>query len=122
MLSRIITRNETWVSHINPGIKVSVDGMATDILSRQGQSQKNAVNALDYGNSVLGPAWCFAGGLYAAKEITINSGDYCATLRKLRRVLQSKRRDMLSKGVLLLHDNARPHTSGINREFIESFG
>ncbi|GFX81578.1 histone-lysine N-methyltransferase SETMAR [Trichonephila clavipes] len=29
---------------------------------------------------------------------------------------------MLSKGVLLLHDNARPHTSRTNRELIKSFG
>ncbi|GFU99083.1 hypothetical protein TNCV_1227971 [Trichonephila clavipes] len=63
--------------------------------------------------SVLGPAWCFAGGLYAT---------YCASLRKLRRALQNKQRGMLSKGILLLHDNAMPHTSRMTRELIESLG
>ncbi|GFX26467.1 uncharacterized protein TNCV_950651 [Trichonephila clavipes] len=29
---------------------------------------------------------------------------------------------MLSKGVLLLHDNAKTHTSRTTRELIESFG
>ncbi|GFW49432.1 histone-lysine N-methyltransferase SETMAR [Trichonephila clavipes] len=29
---------------------------------------------------------------------------------------------MISKGVLLLHDNARPRTSRMTRELIESFG
>ncbi|GFW12634.1 HTH_48 domain-containing protein [Trichonephila clavipes] len=53
---------------------------------------------------------------------TINSGAYCATLRKLRRVLQNKRCGMLPKGDLLLHENARPHTSRTTRELIESFG
>ncbi|GFW48797.1 uncharacterized protein TNCV_4243771 [Trichonephila clavipes] len=53
---------------------------------------------------------------------TINSGAYCESLRKLRRALQNKRRGMLSKGVLLLHDNARPHTSRTTRVLIESFG
>ncbi|GFV47324.1 hypothetical protein TNCV_4829801 [Trichonephila clavipes] len=52
----------------HPGIKATVDGMETHILSRQGQSQTNAVKAQDYGNSVLGPTWCFAGGLYATKK------------------------------------------------------
>ncbi|GFX13248.1 histone-lysine N-methyltransferase SETMAR [Trichonephila clavipes] len=53
---------------------------------------------------------------------TINSGAYCATLWKLRRALQNKRHGMLSKGVLLFNDEARPHTSRTTRESIESFG
>ncbi|GFV56670.1 mariner Mos1 transposase [Trichonephila clavipes] len=52
----------------------------------------------------------------------INSGANCAALQKLLRVLQNKRSGMLSKSVLLLHDNARPHTSRTTRELIESFG
>ncbi|GFW59993.1 hypothetical protein TNCV_4864481 [Trichonephila clavipes] len=42
--------------------------MATHVLSRQGQSQTNAVKAQDYGNSVLGPVRCFAGGHYATRN------------------------------------------------------
>ncbi|GFU06211.1 hypothetical protein TNCV_4765171 [Trichonephila clavipes] len=34
----------------------------------RGQSQTNAAKAQDYGNNVLGPAWCFAGGLYATRN------------------------------------------------------
>ncbi|GFS83323.1 hypothetical protein TNCV_600611 [Trichonephila clavipes] len=59
------------------------------------------------------------------RGIKINSGAYCATLRKLRRSLQNKRRGMLSKGVLLTNENARPHTSRTTRELeagIEGFG
>ncbi|GFR27068.1 hypothetical protein TNCT_652001 [Trichonephila clavata] len=52
----------------HPGIKAIVDGMATRMLSRQGQSQTNSFEAQDYGNSVLGPARCFAGGLYATRN------------------------------------------------------
>ncbi|GFX90946.1 HTH_48 domain-containing protein [Trichonephila clavipes] len=44
---------------------------------------------------------------------------YGSTLWKLRRVLQNKRCGMLSKGVLLLHDNAGPHTSRMTRDLIE---
>ncbi|GFW51094.1 mariner Mos1 transposase [Trichonephila clavipes] len=56
------------------------------------------------------------------QETTINSGAYCATIRKLQRALQNKRRSMLSKGVLFFHDNARPQTSRTTRELIEYFG
>jgi hypothetical protein len=31
-----------------------------------------------------------------------------ATLKKLRRAIQNKRRGMLSRGVVMIHDNARP--------------
>ncbi|GFW35225.1 hypothetical protein TNCV_1695401 [Trichonephila clavipes] len=52
----------------HPRIKTTVKWNGDTHLSRQGQSQTNTVNAQDYGNSVLGPAWCFAGGLYATKN------------------------------------------------------
>ncbi|GFX87369.1 histone-lysine N-methyltransferase SETMAR [Trichonephila clavipes] len=91
------------------------------VLKFKGQSQTNAVKAQGYGSSVLGPARYFAGGLMPQK-ITVNSSAYCVTLRKLRRELQNKRCNMLSNGVLLLHDNARPPTSRTTRELIESFG
>ena len=42
---------------------------------------------------------------------TITSGTYCETLKKLRRAIENKRRGMLTSGVVLLHDNARPHTA-----------
>ncbi|GFX42426.1 histone-lysine N-methyltransferase SETMAR [Trichonephila clavipes] len=112
MLSQIATGDETWVSY--PGIKATIDGMATHILSRQGQSRTNVVKAQVYGNSALGPAWCFA-GLKTTQGTPISSNAYCANLRKLRRALQNKRHCMLSKGVSLLHDNARVHTSRVTR-------
>ncbi|GFV51046.1 uncharacterized protein TNCV_4635931 [Trichonephila clavipes] len=59
---------------------------------------------------------------FMPRGTTINSGAYCATLQKLRRALQNKQRDILSKGVLLLHGNARPHTFRTTWELIEAFG
>ncbi|GFW10548.1 hypothetical protein TNCV_893431 [Trichonephila clavipes] len=49
-------------------MKAATDGMATHILSRQGQTQTYAIKAKDYGNSAMGPARCFSGGLYATKN------------------------------------------------------
>ncbi|GFU88658.1 hypothetical protein TNCV_4443351 [Trichonephila clavipes] len=50
----------------HPGIKATIDGIATHILPRQGQSQTNAVKTQDYANSVLGPVR--AGGFYATRN------------------------------------------------------
>ncbi|GFV59048.1 histone-lysine N-methyltransferase SETMAR [Trichonephila clavipes] len=52
---------------------------------------------------------------------TINSEVYCRTLKKLKRAIQNKRRDLLSSGIVLLHDNARPHTAVITREVLRKF-
>ena len=53
---------------------------------------------------------------------TINGERYQETLTNLRRAIQNRRRGKLSKGVLLLHDNARPHTARATANLIESFG
>lgn len=52
---------------------------------------------------------------------TINAAVYCETLRKLRRAIQNKRRGMLTKGVMLLHDNARPQTAARTTTIVEEF-
>ena len=42
---------------------------------------------------------------------TINADAYCATLRRLHKAIQNRRRGKLSCGTVLVHDNARPHTA-----------
>jgi len=42
---------------------------------------------------------------------TITSETYCEILKKLYRAIENKRRGMLTSSVVLLHDNARSHTS-----------
>jgi len=52
---------------------------------------------------------------------TINSAVYCETLKKLRHAIQNKRRRMLSVTILLLHDNAQPHSATQTQDLITSF-
>ncbi|KAJ4438355.1 hypothetical protein ANN_14297 [Periplaneta americana] len=53
---------------------------------------------------------------------TINRETYCQTLKKLRRAIQNKRSGMLTDGVVLLHDNTRPHTARDTQNLISKFG
>ncbi|KAG5330757.1 SETMR methyltransferase, partial [Acromyrmex heyeri] len=46
---------------------------------------------------------------------------YCETLKKLRRAIQNKRRGMLTAGVSLLHDNARPHVAASTTALLNQF-
>ncbi|KAJ4440405.1 hypothetical protein ANN_08546 [Periplaneta americana] len=57
-----------------------------------------------------------------ARGETVNADRYCETLRKLRRAIQNKRRGMLTAGVVLLHDNARPHTARRTAAVLTEFG
>jgi histone-lysine N-methyltransferase SETMAR len=53
---------------------------------------------------------------------TINASAYCDTLKKLHRAIQNKRRGMFSRGVVMLHDDACPHTAAATQNLILTFG
>ncbi|GBM55089.1 hypothetical protein AVEN_55973-1 [Araneus ventricosus] len=58
---------------------------------------------------------------FMPKGTTINSNRYCETLRKLRRAIRKRRRGMLSRKIVLLH-NARPQTAASTQELLDQFG
>ncbi|CAK9816698.1 Histone-lysine N-methyltransferase SETMAR [Anthophora quadrimaculata] len=53
---------------------------------------------------------------------TINADRHSEILKKLRRAIQNRRRGMLSKGVSILHDNARPHVARTTVDLLQHFG
>ena len=60
---------------------------------------------------------------YLEKGRTINSARYSDLLaNNLKPVVRTKRRGLLSKKVLLLHENARPHTASQTVETINHLG
>ena len=59
---------------------------------------------------------------FMAHGTTINADRYCETLKKLRRAIQNRRRGMLTKGVCLLHNNARPHVARQTVALLDQFG
>jgi len=58
---------------------------------------------------------------FLERGLTINADAYCETVRKLRRAIQNKRRGMLSSGIVLLHDNARPHSAARTAQLLQQF-
>ena len=59
---------------------------------------------------------------YLEKGRTINSARYNDLLVNNLPAVRTKRRGLLSKKVLLLHDNARPHTASQTAETINHLG
>ena len=58
---------------------------------------------------------------FLERGLTINADAYCETVRKLRWAIQNKRRGMLSSGIVLLHDNARPRTAARTAQLLQQF-
>ncbi|GFV40866.1 histone-lysine N-methyltransferase SETMAR [Trichonephila clavipes] len=52
---------------------------------------------------------------------SINSDVYCETLRHLRRSIKNKRPELITEGVVLFRDNARPHVSRVTQMELEKF-
>ena len=59
---------------------------------------------------------------FLPQGFTINADVYCDALTKLHHAIQNKRRGMLSRGVVLTHDNACPHTAATTQNLITTFG
>lgn len=53
---------------------------------------------------------------------TINALRYCETIDRLREAVRRKRPGLLRKGVVLLHDNATPHTANVTKQWFERYG
>ncbi|GFW65305.1 HTH_48 domain-containing protein [Trichonephila clavipes] len=101
-------------------IKATVYGMARHILSRKVKA-KQTLSKRKIMATMFWDRCCVFLVHFMPHGTTMNSDAYRATQRKLRRAFQNKRLGMLSKGVLLLYDNARHDISRMTRELIESF-
>ena len=52
---------------------------------------------------------------------TIKAPAYCDTSARLRKAIRNKRRGKLTRGLCLLHDNARPHSAHVITALLEKF-
>jgi len=121
LLERIVTGDETWVQYVNCETKrQSMEWGHTN-------SPNKPTKCLPSwsGRKIMATVfWDIHGVIlvdFLERGQTINAERYCETLRKLRRAIQNKRRGKLSEKVLLIHDNARPHTAIHTRELLEGF-
>jgi histone-lysine N-methyltransferase SETMAR len=110
-LSCIVTGDKTWVHYYEPESKrQSMEWRHTSFPAKI--KFKSASSA---GKLMLTLLWDMNGPIlehYQQKGDTVNSVGYSAVLEeKLKPAIRSCHRRRLSKGALLLHDNARQHTA-----------
>jgi histone-lysine N-methyltransferase SETMAR len=74
------------------------------------------------GNSFLGQEGSADGGIHATRKVNnIRSVLRNTKKKNVHTVIQNKRHGMLTFGVVLLHDNVRPHTADGTRALLEHF-
>lgn len=120
-LNRIVTGDETWVCHITPESKQQT----MEWRHSQSPKKQKFKTTLSTRKIMCTVFWDRKGILlvdFLPRGDTINAERYCETLRKLRRAIQNKRRGMLSEGIVLIHDNARPHAAGVTQNLLQEFG
>jgi len=109
-LVQIINGDETWVHqycHETKAQSMALKHPGSPIIKKFKTSTSS-------GELMATVFWDVHGVLllhFSPPNETVNSAAYQATLKKLKRAVQCKRPQMLDKRVLLLHDNARPHTA-----------
>jgi len=120
-LSRLVTGDETWLSHATPESKQQfMEWRHTSSPTKMKFKQTTSTRKI-----MCTVFWDRKGVLlvdFLPQGSTINAGVYCNTLKKLHRAIQNKRRGMLSRCVVMIHDNARPHTAAATQNLITTFG
>ena len=92
--------------------QAAVNALASQWISLQDEIKADFVGAESDGHGVLGQTGYYPRHAdFLTRGGTENAERYCETQQKFRRVIQNKRLGMLSAGIVLLHDNARPHTT-----------
>jgi Fe2+ transport system protein B len=115
LLSHIIrvTVDETWVSFVNVETKEQSKQWMCTHSPNKSKKFKQALPARKLMAAVF---WDKKGMLmvqFMQQKTTVTAEVYCETLEKLHRAIQNKRHGMLTSCLLvvLLHDNAHPHTA-----------
>jgi hypothetical protein len=108
-LDRIVTGDETWVQFMN--IETTKE-QSKQWMHTHSHKPKKFTRTLS-NKKMATVFWDRKGNLteFVASGSKITSGVYCETLNKLRTSMQNKRGGMLTKGVVLLHDNTWSHTA-----------
>lgn len=118
---RIVTGDETWVYHYDPETKQqSMQWVATGtrppVKAKVVKSAGKVMLTLFFDAS----GWIHVDWL--PPKTTINAQYYCKVLSELRESIKNKRRGKLTRGVLLLHDNAPAHSARISQKALDDCG
>lgn len=120
-LSRLVTGDETWIHHWDPETKLE---------SKQWKHPSSPpplkFRTQPSAGKVMATIFWDAKGIllidYLPTKTTMNGQYYANLMQELRKTIRQKRRGMLTRGVLILHDNAPVHKSRVAQAAIRDCG
>lgn len=107
---RLVTIDESWVHHYT----LETNQQSKQWRSRRDKPTRKAMAVKSAGKVMFTSFWDSKGIIlndYLEKGRTINSVYYVELLKKMKQAVVIKRPDLFEKKILLLQDNASPHTS-----------
>ena len=120
-MSRIVTGAETWAHHYEPETK----RQSVEWHHPQSPRKKEFKTTPSARKLMVTVFWDIDEVILVdvmARGETINSDTYIKTLQKLKESYRRVRPNRIPGGMLIQHDNARPHTSLRTEEAITKFG
>ncbi|XP_064466667.1 histone-lysine N-methyltransferase SETMAR-like [Ornithodoros turicata] len=120
-LDRIITCDETWVHNFTPESK-----RASKQWNHPGSPAPKKFRSTQSAAKVMTRVFWDKAGVVHVDFLpcgtTINSTYNCHVLRYVHKAQKQKRPGLITKGVLLLQDNARPHTAHLRTRTLQELG
>lgn len=120
-LNRIVACDETWVHHYTPESK-----QASMEWRRSGERAPIKAKTRLSAGKIMATVFFDRQGAFHVDFLhdrrTINAQYYCDVLDAAKLSFRRKRKTQSVKNVILLHDNARPHSANITRQKVEQFG
>ncbi|UYV79918.1 hypothetical protein LAZ67_18001073 [Cordylochernes scorpioides] len=119
LFSRIVTGDESWVHHPTPETK-----RQSMVWKKPEESTPKKAKVTISTGKVMAIVFGDCKGVllvdYLTPNPTVNAARYCEVLTKLRAAIKRKRPALLSRKVLLVHDNARPRAAQTTQTLLEN--
>ena len=119
-MARIVMGNKFWVQHFQPESKISSMEWKHSTLPT-----KKKFKMISSTRKVMLTVFWYMQGIILQKfqphGENVNATLCCTTLQELRQAIRRKQPGHLTKGVILLDDNARPHTARVMQELLRTF-
>jgi len=113
--SRLVTGDETWIHLYDPESKVECSEW-----HYLGSPPPKRVKPQRSSSKVMATVFWDRDGIllldFLPINLTLNGEYYSSLLKQLRSAIKEKRRGLLSRGPIILEDNARPHVCKIARD------
>jgi len=119
-LQKVVAIDETWIRDFEPELKSQSSewrGKGSPRPKKFKRAQSNVKQMMIFVYDCTGVIMTDR----VPSGTTVTAAYYRQFLQKLRRKMHANRPDLLENGVLILHDNARPHLGKDVRELLDGY-